>query len=178
MTNITGQKSTVFLPSAAMHLVVIVLLFFVAWKIADKYIVLSSIPWGVLTILLAPIAYSIALFHKLSETRKNVAEDISKGEARRLALLVDRKRNSSITLLIIQITIILFIAILSLSNGNEVIQNHIKPLTNLAISLMVCSFYSILPSVLGIKEVNDFEAKIKQRKAQNKRVKATLEKLK
>lgn len=77
-------------------MVVVVLLMFTAWFIANKYIILTSIPWGVLTILILPIASSATLFHKLSETQKNVAEDLSRNEQRRLTRLIKEKKPGNI----------------------------------------------------------------------------------
>ncbi len=177
MTKDATQKATNFQPSAAFHLVVIALLSFGSWEIADRFVAMTSIPWGIITILVAPIAYSITLFHKLSETTKNVAEDLSKDEARRLRRLINHKRNLCIATMIIQIIIVAFMAVLSLSGQLTEVTSVAHKLSNLAVVTVIISLYSFIPSVLGVKEVNDFEAIIKSRKAQNKRTNATLKKL-
>lgn len=166
-----------FFPSVAFHSVMILLLLFLSWKVSDKYITISSIPWGVISILLAPIGNSIALYLKLNETKKNVTEDISRAELRRLDIIVNRKRNFIIFTLILQLMTIALIAIVSLSSNTPLFSEHVKFLTNISISAMIASLYTIFPSILGIKDVFDFEAKIKHRKVQGKRMKQTLEKL-
>lgn len=164
-------------PSRAFHLVVMVMLMYAAWFISEKYITLSSVPWGVLTILMLPIASSATLFHKLFETRKNVAEDLSRDEQRRLARLIKNKSRATLFMLGLQITIIIFVALISLGGNSEIITEHIKIITNLVVCALVFALYSLIPVLLGVKEVIDFESFIKIRKTNNNRKKAALTKL-
>ncbi|MGX9377472.1 hypothetical protein ACWXV6_22150 [Pantoea ananatis] len=164
-------------PSRAFHLVVVFLLMFAAWIISNKYIIITSIPWGVITILALPIASSGTLLHKLSETKKNVVEGISRDERRRLMRLISHKSKATLFMFIVQIAIILFVALVSLATGSEIINEHIKIITNLVICSLVFSLYSLIPIALGIKEVIDFESLIKTRQTADKRKKSALAKL-
>lgn len=159
-------------------MVILLLVCFFTWKIASRFVFMVTIPWGVITILLLPIANSIALFHKLSETRKNVAEDITNAESRKLLIIVSRKRNAAITSLILQIIVIAFVAILSLAGTPEPLKEYGKIISNITVTMVVASLYSIIPSVIGIMEVYDFEAIIKERKRQKKKIKNAVTKLK
>lgn len=164
-------------PSLAFHLAVLAVLSFIVWKISDRFIALSAIPWGVIAILLAPIANSIALFHKLSETKKNAVDDLNKSETRRFFRMISRKRNQTVAVIIFQISIILYVAIISMIGQPEELEPYFKVLSNIAIISMTCSLYTIIPSILGIKEISDFEATIKKRKVEKKRLASALEKL-
>ncbi len=164
-------------PSRAFYLVVAAMLMLTAWFCADKFIILSSIPWGVLTILMLPIASSATLFHKLSETKKNVAEDLSRDEQRRLTGLISQKSRATLFMLSLQITIIAFVAIISLGGESELIKENIKLISNSVVCALVFSLYSLIPVLLGVKEVIDFESLIKTRKTSNKRKKSALTKL-
>ncbi|PLD99013.1 hypothetical protein B6I64_18340 [Klebsiella pneumoniae] len=148
-----------------------------AWFVANKFIILSSVPWGVLTILILPIASSATLFHKLSETKKNVAEDLSRDEQRRLERLIKNKSRATLFMLALQISIIVFVALISLGNESETIKEHIQIISKLVVCTLIFSLYSLIPVLLGVKEVIDFEGLIKTRKALNRRKKNALAKL-
>lgn len=176
--NDQGSKRTYKIqPSRTFHLVIFVMLMFATWYASDKFITLVSIPWGVLTILMLPIASSATLFHKLSETKKNVAEDLSRNEQRRLTRLIIKKSRATLLMLVLQITIIIFVAIISLGGESDLIKDNIKIISNSVVCALVFSLYSLIPVLLGIKEVIDFESFIKVRKTRNKRKKAALTKL-
>lgn len=164
-------------PSRAFHLVVVVLLMSTAWFVANKYIILTSIPWGVLTILILPIASSATLFHKLSETKKNVAEDLSRNEQRRLTRLIKEKSRATLFMLTLQISIIIFVALISLGNESSFVQQHIHTISKFVVCTLFFSLYSLIPVLLGVKEVIDFEGLIKTRETLNKRKKSALSKL-
>lgn len=177
MTEEAGKYTFNLQPSGCFHLVVVVLLMFVAWTIASKYIILTSVPWGVLTILILPIASSVTLFHKLSETKKNVAEDLSRDEQRRLAKLISKKSKTTLFMLVLQIAIIIFVAVISLGSESDSIKSHIQIFTKLLLCALFFSLYSLIPVLLGVKEVIDFEALIKIRKTLTKRKSSALSKL-
>lgn len=177
MSDQASKRAFNLQPSRAFHLVVVAMLMFSAWFSADKFITLSSIPWGVLTILMLPIASSATLFHKLSETKKNVAEDLSRDEQRRLTRLITNKSRATLFMLALQISIIIFVAIISLGGESDSIKENIKPISNSVVCALVFSLYSLIPVLLGVKEVIDFEALIKIRKTSNNRKKSALTKL-
>ncbi|MBV4366265.1 hypothetical protein [Erwinia phyllosphaerae] len=164
-------------PSAAFHLVVLLLLSFFTWKFSSKYISLDSIPWPVIVVLTAAVANSITLYTKLSETKKNAAEDLSRTELRHFNQIVERKRSSTLIVMILQILVVLGVILISMAGKQELISDHIKTLTNIVVSAIACSLYSAIPMLLGIKEVFDFEAVIKNRKKIIKRQSETLKKL-
>ncbi|WP_234083697.1 hypothetical protein [Enterobacter quasiroggenkampii] len=177
MSEGAGKRTFNLQPSRAFHLVVVVLLMYAAWYIANKYISLTSVPWGVLTILILPIASSATLFHKLSETKKNVAEDLSRDEQRRLTRLIKNKSRATLFMLSLQIFIIIFVALISLGGESESIKEHIHTISKFVVCALVFSLYSLIPVLLGVKEVIDFEGLIKTRKTINKRKKSALTKL-
>jgi hypothetical protein len=74
-------------------------------------------------------------------------------------------------MLVLQITIIIFVAIISLGGESDLIKNNIKIISNSVVCALVFSLYSLIPVLLGIKEVIDFESFIKVRKTRNKRKK-------
>lgn len=164
-------------PSAAFHLVAILLLSYFTWKFSSKYISLDSIPWPVVVVLTAAVANSITLYTKLSETKKNAAEDLSRTELRHLNQIVERKRLSTLIVMVLQIFVVLGVVLISMAGKQELITDHIKILTNIVMSAIACSLYSAIPMILGIKEVFDFEAVIKNRKKNIKRQSETLKKL-
>ena len=177
MSEEAGKRTFNLQPSRAFHLVVVTLLMCTAWFVASKFIILSSVPWGVLTILILPIASSATLFHKLSETKKNVAEDLSRDEQRRLERLIKNKSRATLFMLALQISIIVFVALISLGNESETIKEHIQIISKLVVCTLIFSLYSLIPVLLGVKEIIDFEGLIKTRKALNKRKKNALAKL-
>ncbi len=177
MSDQASKRAFNLQPSRAFHLVVVAMLIYAAWSIADKFIILNTIPWGVLTILILPIASSVTLFHKLFETRKNVAEDLSRDEQRRLKRLISQKSNATLLMLVLQIFIIIFVALISLGGESAIIKDNSKIISNLVICALVFSLYSLIPVLLGVKEVIDFEALIKIRKTAHKRKKSALTKL-
>ncbi|CNE40283.1 MULTISPECIES: hypothetical protein [Yersinia] len=166
-------------PSAAFNLVVIVLLVAITWLVSSKYIApyMLTIPWSALTILLVPLGSCVALLHELSKVQKNVTEDITKTEARRLKHIVRTKQRTSLFTLIFQVIIIAINIILSLASPSDVVQLHKEFLINFSTSMMIVSLYLIIPSVLGIKEINDFETKVKRRKVDNKNLKSAISRL-
>lgn len=177
MSEKAGMQAFNLQPSRAFHLVVVALLMHAAWHIAEKFIILASVPWGVLTILILPIASSATLFHKLSETKKNVVEDLSRNEQRRLTRLIRNKSRATLFMLGLQILIVIFVSLVSLGSGSDAIKENIKILSNLVVCALVFSLYSLIPVLLGVKEVIDFESLIKVRKTSNKRKKSALTKL-
>lgn len=177
MSEQAGKRAFNLQPSRAFHLVVAAMLMLTSWFCADKFIILASIPWGVLTILMLPIASSATLFHKLSETKKNVAEDLSRDEQRRLTRLISEKSRATLFMLSLQIAIIAFVAIISLGGESELIKENIKLISNSVVCTLVFSLYSLIPVLLGVKEVIDFESLIKTRKTSNKRIKSALTRL-
>lgn len=164
-------------PSAAFHLVALLLLSYFTWKFSSKYISLDSIPWAVVVVLTAAVANSITLYTKLSETKKNAAEDLSRTELRHLNQIVERKRLATLIVMVLQILVVLGVVLISMAGKQELVSDHIKALTNIVMSAIACSLYSAIPMLLGIKEVFDFEAVIKNRKKNIKRQAETLKKL-
>jgi len=164
-------------PSAAFHLVAILVLSYFTWKFSSKFVSLDSIPWPVVVVLTAAVANSVTLYTKLSETKKNVTEDLSRTELRHLNQIVDRKRSSTLFVMVLQILVALGVILISMAGKQELVSSHIKILTNFIMSAIACSLYSVIPMLLGIKEVFDFEAIIKARKKNSKRQSETLKKL-
>ena len=80
-------------------------------------------------------------------------------------------------MLILQISIIIFVALISLGGESEAIKEHIQTISKLVVCALVFSLYSLIPVLLGVKEVIDFEGLIKTRKTINKRKKSALTKL-
>ncbi len=80
-------------------------------------------------------------------------------------------------MLALQISIIVFVALISLGNESETIKEHIQIISKLVVCTLIFSLYSLIPVLLGVKEVIDFEGLIKTRKALNRRKKNALAKL-
>lgn len=176
-TNENGRIKWLRSPSAALHLVAVLLLSYFTWNFSSEFISLDSIPWPVVVVLTAAVANSVTLYTKLSETKKNAAEDLSRTELRHLDQIVGRKRLSVLLVLIIQIIVVLGVILISMAGRQELISSHIKELTNIIMCAIAFSLYSAIPMLIGIKEVFDFEALIKKRKRNLTRQSEALKKL-
>ncbi|WP_051863117.1 hypothetical protein [Xenorhabdus bovienii] len=175
-----SYHNSIYTLSGAFHLVVAIVIAILGTWLSSKVISesVTSFPWGVVTILLLPTGYCINLLIKLSETKKNIIEDLTRSEGRSLTLIINRKIYNSIIILAFQFIIAGIIVILSVGSIPDFLDGYQRNIVGLVIGLTISSLYLVIPSIFGIKEVNDFEALIKYRKAQAKKIKTALNKLK
>ena len=109
--------------------------------------------------------------------QKNVTEDLTKSEYKRLGRIVSSKQKMSIFTIFCQLTVIATNIILSLSFSSTALDPYKANIMNAAVSMLMVSIYLVIPSALGIKEISDFEAKVKRRKIDKKNLRKALSKL-
>ena len=178
MTNNSNKKQ--FILGGLFHLVMSVTIAIISYKISQFFIhdKIKSIPWGVISILLLPTGYGVTFLTKLSEVKKNTVELLNRSETRHLDIIIKYKKRGAYLTLCFQLIIVAGNIFFSVGSLPENLQQYHKDLLCLLIALTVTSLYLILPFLLGVNEVNDFESKVKERKSRKKKKEELLKKLK
>jgi len=166
-------------PSVILNLVIITAISLISWNFSSKFIApnIETVPWGFVTILILPIGSWIALLNELSKVQKNVSDDISRSESRRLEYIVSSKQKASGCTLVFQLIVIAVNISIIFASSSLLLAPYKADMINALMSMMIVSLYLIIPAVLGIKEISDFETKVKRRKIDQAKTKKALSRL-
>ncbi|HBN5713686.1 hypothetical protein [Morganella morganii] len=161
------------------HLVIAVFVAIIGYKISLWLVPddLKSIPWGVITVLLLPTGYGVTFLTKLSEVKTNTVDLLSRSEIRHLEIILNHKKSWAYMTLCFQFMIVAANIILSIGSLPESLLPYNKVILCWLIGLTITSLYLILPFILGVSEINDFVAKVKERQMRKKRTDAAIKKL-